>query len=241
MRFYKALRPIRALSFDLDDTLYHNIPFIKDVEEWFSRYLTARYGLPDCCSAYAFWEHDKDLIALSQPELKNDVTYLRAKALTVTFARLQRVLPIMEALELVQIFIKKRSQVPVPESSLRLLDQLKSRVPLIALSNGNVCTQTLGLDHYFCFDLRPGLSPHQLRKPYPDLFQQAAQRLGVPLESILHVGDEPLSDVHGAVGAGCQCAWLKGGVAGRSSGIKNLLWLPTVELDDLAELLLIVH
>jgi putative hydrolase of the HAD superfamily len=45
-------------------------------------------------------------------------------------------------------------------------------------------------------------------KPFPEIFQLAAQRLGVPAEQILMVGDSLNHDVRGAVAAGMQALWL---------------------------------
>ncbi|HEX6511233.1 MAG TPA: HAD family hydrolase [Chloroflexota bacterium] len=43
-----------------------------------------------------------------------------------------------------------------------------------------------------------------VRKPAPEIFRLAAQRLGVELPAMLHVGDRPDIDVQGAISAGAQ-------------------------------------
>ncbi len=240
MRFYKALSKVKALTFDLDDTLYNNAPRIAAAEAWFAAYLTERYALPQFTANPAFWAQLKEECAAAAPSLRDDVTLLRARALEYSFARLKCPLSSpSEAMELVQIFIRKRSEVPVPPASLQLLSYLKSRLPLAAVSNGNVQLEALGLQPYFVFDLRPSLQPGRRSKPCADLFYEAAARFGCAPSEILHVGDEPATDVNGALGAGCQCAWLKGGIAGLSPGSVALRQLPTLELDSLQELQLL--
>lgn len=46
-----------------------------------------------------------------------------------------------------------------------------------------------------------------IAKPRPEIFRNAAQRAGVPTERIVHVGDDRLTDVQGAVGAGCRAVY----------------------------------
>lgn len=43
-----------------------------------------------------------------------------------------------------------------------------------------------------------------IRKPAPEIFQEAARRLEVPVGAMLHVGDHAVNDVQGALGAGAQ-------------------------------------
>ena len=241
MRFNKALQPIAALSFDLDDTLYDNAPVIAAAESWFAAYLTSRYRLPGYCLDVRFWTEQKKLTAQLYPQLKDDVTLLRAQALCDTFERLKRPLKdISEALQLVDIFIDKRSAVSVPPETHRVLQRLALKLPLCAISNGNVRATRLGLKDYFAFDLRPATTPGMARKPAADLYLQAAARLNIPPQSLLHVGDEPMTDVAGALAAGCQCAWLRGGIAGRSPKDDKLFTLPTLEIDALADLLRLI-
>ncbi|GIW86923.1 MAG: hypothetical protein KatS3mg108_1247 [Isosphaeraceae bacterium] len=42
------------------------------------------------------------------------------------------------------------------------------------------------------------------RKPHPEFYAAACRRLGIPAESVLHVGDDPMNDGAGARAAGLQ-------------------------------------
>ena len=44
MKFYRPLKPFKAISFDLDDTLYDNRPIIKKAEKDFIVYLNETYA-----------------------------------------------------------------------------------------------------------------------------------------------------------------------------------------------------
>lgn len=44
----------------------------------------------------------------------------------------------------------------------------------------------------------------RVRKPDPEIFRRAAARLGVPCEACVFVGDHPINDIQGALGAGMK-------------------------------------
>lgn len=239
MKFNALPGPIRAVTFDLDDTLYNNAPCIGAAEIWFADLLSSRYHLPTQCREVSFWKIHKARTQERQPELGNDVTLLRAQALVDTFAFLGCPLKggLQEGLALTYEFIARRSQVRVPESTFAFLAAIRRLVPIAALSNGNIDLQAAGLQGIFAFDLRPSLQPGCRAKPHPDLYLQAAARFGIRPQELLHVGDESLTDVQGAKNAGVQCAWLKGGIAGLSSPNLQADRLPEIELQQLDELL----
>jgi HAD superfamily hydrolase (TIGR01509 family) len=47
-------------------------------------------------------------------------------------------------------------------------------------------------------------------KPAPEAFRYAAGAVGVPTDRLLHVGDQPIDDMFGALRAGCRAAWIPG-------------------------------
>lgn len=240
MIVFKRLYPVKVISFDLDDTLYDNVPVMKRAEEEFARYLCERYALPQSASEPAFWHEAKDRLAAADPELYNDVTFLRALGLMQTFKELGRPLPggLNEAGALVREFVRIRSSFEVPQSSKELLLKLRERYIVCAVSNGNSDLNLNDLHSYFDHDLRPQ-RPFPRRKPYSDLFDNLGQLTGAKPTEILHVGDEPLSDLRGAVLAGVQCAVLYKGYAGLSSGFESFLQVPHLLLHSLDELLML--
>lgn len=237
MRFYKALNHIKAISFDLDDTLYDNVPVITRAEEILCTELERRYELAALGADLHFWDRMREETLKAQRELEHDVTELRVRTLLRGFVQLG--CPLKrgwdEARELIAFFIKVRSEIKVPTSTFDLLAYLGSRYPIAAISNGNSDIQCDGLAPYFRYDLRPALHGAKC-KPNPDLFLSYAKKLGIRPQEILHVGDDPLTDVQGAVEAGCQCAWLEGGYAGKCRGASALRVLPQVVLSSLEEL-----
>lgn len=237
MRFFKNPGVIRAVSFDLDDTLYDNQPVIQRAEEEFAQLLQHRYQLPESASDHVFWRGVRIAVLSLQPVLLNDVNEWRIRSLEAAFKLLRRPLAggRVEAEGLLADFVRLRSRVQVPPYSAALLKRIRARYPLAALSNGNVDLRQLGLEDSFDYNLRPSLKGPS-SKPAASMFQKFAELAGVRIQEILHVGDEPFTDIHGAVWAGCQCAWLYRGLAWRSPDETALRVLPCVQLDSLGEL-----
>ncbi|SPT69262.1 flavin mononucleotide phosphatase [Anaerobiospirillum thomasii] len=237
MIFYKRLPRLKALSFDLDDTVYDNVPAIHKAEVDFCLYLQQKYDLPAFTASQSFWAESKAQVLKLDRSLEGDVTLCRAKALQHGFLKLGVPLSSFdEALELVNHFIFMRSSnIKVDIDVIELLRRLKERYVLVAISNGNVDTRILQLDEIFEFDLRPKHGQWR-QKPYSDLFDEFLQRYKLKPSEVLHVGDDPVTDVLGSVQAGFNSACIYKGYAGKSHGFDYYRALPHVVLKDVFEL-----
>ena len=58
------------------------------------------------------------------------------------------------------------------------------------------------------FDVVAVSGDYGIHKPDRRLFDLAAQKLNVPNEACLFVGDHPVNDIKGALGAGMQAIWM---------------------------------
>jgi len=56
-------------------------------------------------------------------------------------------------------------------------------------------------------------------KPDPRIFAAACERLGCAPNEVLHVGDDLRLDVHGALDAGMQAAWVRRDGEGREDDV----------------------
>ena len=231
MRIYKALSPIKALSFDLDDTLYPNSDVISKAELAMQRRLRqvlgdVGYNQPD------YWWQQRKVLAAVQPDIRHDVS--RWRLLALEHGLTSQGISSCEAAELAELamsaFLTARTDVQLAANIRPLLEQLASRYPLVAITNGNADIQQMGIGDLFQFALRAG--PDGRMKPYPDLFLNAARRLQVEPCEIMHIGDHSKSDVLGALTAGCQSAWLNL----TPGSVKALKTLPHLEISDVLEL-----
>ena len=67
------------------------------------------------------------------------------------------------------------------------------------------------------------------------MFDEAAQRLGVRTSEILHVGDDPVTDVKGALNAGCLTAMFA--FLPEYRNVSRCTILPDISLSSLDEVL----
>jgi len=237
MKFYRRLQPIAAISFDLDDTLYANRPIMVNAEQkmlaYFSQYFpqTASQGEQAC--RYYWRQYRSQALALDAT-LIHDVTALRLESyyLAIKALGVESQLARQQAKKALCYFIEQRSEFELPTESKRLLMLLKTYFPLVAITNGNVDFNKLGLNHYFQAIYHPGKGIK--RKPAHDMFNKACQQLMIMPAQLLHVGDCGHADIYGALQAGCQTAWIN-----RYGVGKPIKVLPHIELTNISELALL--
>ena len=228
MKFYRLLRPFKAISFDLDDTLYDNHPIIKKAEDDFLIYLKQTYSELSELDARQ-WGLYKNHLVREFPTLINDVSLWRIKILE----RVMTIYGIAEykAIEYAQIafteFLRLRSDFSVPNESIVLLEKLSQHYPIIAITNGNVDEKQIGLHDKFQFILKAG--GKFKAKPHNALFVEAAKQLHIEVSDILHIGDHLISDVFGAQNSGAQAIWLNE----HNQALTTAKLLPTVEITQL--------
>ncbi|WP_094751301.1 5-amino-6-(5-phospho-D-ribitylamino)uracil phosphatase YigB [Psychromonas sp. CD1] len=231
MKFYRALKPFKAISFDLDDTLYDNHPIIKKAESDFLLYLNKTYAQLSELTAHQ-WGLYKNHLLREYPQLIHDVSQWRLETLKriMCIYGITEYIAIDSAQQALTEFLRLRSAFKVPQKSLDLLDRLAQQYPVIAITNGNVDTHQIGLDNKFKFVLKAG-NGYQA-KPSADLFIEAAQRLNIAVSEIIHVGDHLISDVFGAQNSGAQAVWLNE----NKQSLAGARLLPTVEITQLDQL-----
>ncbi|BFU60271.1 MULTISPECIES: HAD-IA family hydrolase [Rodentibacter] len=232
MKFYRNLHPFKVISFDLDDTLYDNREVITAAVARFIQYVQ---NLTQCPSFGEEWGELKDQIARKNPRLSEDVTEWRKEALrqflvkkdknaeeidrTLTFAMNE--------------FFHWRHRITVPEETISVLNSLKTDYKLSVITNGNVEPSRIGLTQ---FDLILRGGEHGRAKPHEDLFLQTARYFNIAPQEILHVGDNLITDVQGAIQAGCQAVWINLS-ENTLADFSEATLLPTLEINQLTELL----
>lgn len=196
--------PIRAVLFDLDDTLWPIVPVIMRAEtllfEWLSEHaprVSQRYTIATLRA------HRAQLMA-DQPALAFDLAALRHTSLCEIFDLCGE--DISKVDQAMQLFSHARNQVTPFEDVLACLPGLSSRLILGSLTNGGADLQAIGLAHHF----KVSLASHQLgcAKPDPKIFNAACDALQLAPEHVAYVGDDLKLDVEGAQKAGLTGIWL---------------------------------
>lgn len=233
VQFYRKLQPISVISFDLDDTLYDNVPIMQNAEQQTQEFIARQYPQASHWDI-EHWQRRRLSVMQRNLQLSSDMTLLRLTTLSEGFSEAGITAPWQAAEQVMAFFRYHRSNFMVDDHSLQLLQQLKCHYRLAAISNGNVECDKIGLADYFDLVIQPG---EGLRgKPFADMFDRVKTHFEVPAERILHVGDHPYSDILGAHRAGCQSAWFRGGLGHTG----QLRVLPTFCFNQLQQLATVV-
>lgn len=207
---------ISAITLDLDDTLWPVWPSIERAEVKLHAWLTGH--LPKTAAAFdtAGLRRLRDRVALQRPEWSHDLSAIRLESLRDAM-RLSGDDP-AQAEAAFAVFIDARQRVDLYPDVSEALARLAARHPLIALTNGNASLERIGLAEFFEGSVTA--REFGVGKPAPEIFHEACRRLARPPDAVLHVGDDLLLDVAGAVAAGMPAAWIqredqlaRGGVA----------------------------
>ena len=196
---------IKAISFDLDDTLWPIWPTIERAEKALQDWLGFHAPMAAAMFASAGALRDiRDEIGLTRPDLKSNLSALRREAIRLALLRAGENPLLAEAA--FDVFFEERQRVTLYDDALATLDFLVTRFPLVSVSNGNADVDRVGLGKYF----RASISAQTfgVGKPDPRIFHAAAGALDLAPQDVLHVGDDATLDGLGALNAGMQCAWL---------------------------------
>lgn len=200
----EALYGIRAISFDLDNTLWEVESVIRKAEAELWHWLATNYPqIPERFKA-------EDMLALRQvvmqqnPHKSHDFRYLRKKVLEQVAADCGCDPELVEPA--FRVFDTARNAVELYPEVQEELQYLYERFTIIAVTNGNANLETIGIRHLFHGVVTA--SETGVSKPAPRIFAAAARLAGFLPGEILHVGDHPEHDVHGAREAGFRVAWV---------------------------------
>ena len=198
------MREVQAIIFDLDDTLWDVRPVILRAEHVMLQYLADRYPRVLDMHTVEFMRDVRARMALENPAMRHDFTWLRREALRV-HAR-EAGYPETMVDEVFAVFYRARNEVVLYDDVLPALGALQQRFRLFAISNGNADLAAIGLARYFERSL--AAREAGMLKPDPRIFAMLLERAGLAPRHAVHVGDDPEADVEGARRAGVAPVWL---------------------------------
>ena len=196
---------IRAISLDLDDTLWPIGPIMAHAEQALKQWLGA--NAPGALALYDQAEWVQQARRRAQAALADkphDFSAMRRDMIGQALAQAGEQTDL--ATPAFEVFYAARQQVTLFDDALETLDFLAQRFPLAALTNGNADVQRVGLGAFFQFAV--SAHEHGIAKPDPRIFWHTAERLNLAPEAVLHVGDDAALDILGARAAGMPCVWL---------------------------------
>ena len=198
------MQGIRAITLDLDDTLWPIGPVIRRAEAALREWLTL--NVPAVVE-----QHSPEQVAevrrqvfRDHADMLHDLTFIRCEVLR----RMGRAAGVGDYFvgDAFRAFDAARNTVELFPEVAASLESLSRRYTLIAVTNGNARLDKVGIDHWFagCVAARDVGKA----KPHPAMFQAALAAGGHGTAQTLHVGDHPEHDVHGAKQAGLQSVWV---------------------------------
>ncbi len=196
---------IRAITLDLDDTLWPIWPTIARAEAalqaWLAQHAPAAAAMHAAPGAL---REVRLQMSAQRPDLAHDMTALRRESIRLLLTRAGDDPALAEPA--FEVFFAERQRVQFFEDALPALEFLSSRFPVVALSNGNADVQRVGIGRHFC----AAFSSRTLGvgKPDPRMFHVGARAAGVAPGEVLHIGDDVHLDGVGALNAGMQMAWV---------------------------------
>jgi HAD superfamily hydrolase (TIGR01549 family) len=195
---------MQVLSLDLDDTLWPVAPVIeaaeRDLYAWMQRTHPAVAEGHSVQSMRAL----RAAVATEYPAQAHDLTFLRREALARQFRAASH--DAAHADHALEVFLAARNRVELYPDVRPALERLRGKYRLFALSNGNADLTRCGLAQFF--EGHVTARSAGAAKPDARIFARLLSEADVRCADVLHVGDDPLTDVDGAVRAGLQAVWL---------------------------------
>jgi len=195
---------IRAVAFDLDNTLWEVEPVIARAEERWMQWLRENCPRIPERLTLADLRLSRQQLAAQEPHRAHDFTYLRIASLAQHARECGYDAAIAE--RAFEIFFAARNELDLYPDVRPGLDRLRRRYALATLSNGNADLGRIGLADYFTVSLNArGVGA---AKPDRRCFERLTRDLALAPGEVLYVGDDPLLDVEAARAAGLRTAWM---------------------------------
>ncbi len=198
------LGDLRAVAFDLDNTLWDVGPVIvraeQRLQEWLREHcprITERLSIEEMRAA-------RERLARSEPHNAHDFTYLRVTALAAHARECGYGEDVAE--RAFEVFFAARNELQPYADVQPALERLRARYTLASLSNGNADLERIGLARLFSISLNA--RQIGVAKPHPRCFEQLVRDLRLEPRNILYVGDDPFLDVAASRAAGLRTAWM---------------------------------
>ena len=199
-------KKIRMITFDLDDTLWDNVPTITKAEIETRKWIENKVGKIDWGDLNDFLNLREELIKEDE-SIKWDISKLRKE---IFRKKLAHITPEKYRNKIVEdaftVFISKRHEVKLFDGVETALRQLSKSFVLGVLTNGNADIFRFGIGKYFSFSVSSLEAKNS--KPNRAHFDKAIQIMGdIKIDEILHIGDHQVNDILAAYDLNIESLW----------------------------------
>lgn len=198
------MQGIRAITLDLDDTLWAIEPVIVRAEQQLWQHLSENYSRIDEKFSAEDIYNIRVAVMDEFTDHWHDFRFLRKKSLERIAAAAGYGAEIVDPA--FDVFDQARNDVELFADVLPQLESLSRDYKLVALTNGNANLETIGIAKYFHDFIAS--SDVGVSKPAKKIFEVAVAAAGCSAGEVLHVGDHPETDIEGARQAGLTTAWM---------------------------------
>ena len=200
------IKQIKMITFDLDDTLWDNVPTITRAEIDTRKWIEERVGKIS-------WGDFNDFINLRDNLIKEDasvewdISKLRKEIFRIKLGHIKpsslRDKIVDEAFT---VFMNKRHEVLLFDGVADALKALSEKYILGVLTNGNADVYKFNIGKYFTFAISS--LEAKASKPNRSHFDLAVKQVdGVTFNEILHIGDHQINDILFAHKLGIDTLW----------------------------------
>lgn len=198
------MNSIRAICFDLDDTLWDVWPVIRRAEQAMYDFLLARYPQAVATMTIESMREARMRVALEHPQMAHDFSFLRTEALRQQALASGCAGTMAE--EAFDVFLRARNEIELYGDTRPALELLRQRYRLFSASNGNADLTRIGLAHFF----ERSIAAREVGalKPDPVVYWKVIEGTDLTPQEVLFIGDDPELDVDGARRAGMLPVWI---------------------------------
>ena len=209
---------IKLITFDLDDTLWDNLPVIVEAESDMVNWLQER--VPEFSRTYKETARSyRAQVLQTRPQIQYDMNKIR---LSVLECVLQDCTDNKNeahelALSALCIFHGRRNRFLLMDYAEEVLSTLSQRYSLASVTNGTSDVRQSPIGEYF--DLSLNAANVQAAKPNPIMFLTVLSQMGAQPHEAVHVGDQPIDDIECAAKLGMQTIQFHTTERGRQRGL----------------------
>ena len=199
-------KKIRVITFDLDDTLWDNVPTITKAEIETRKWIENKVGKINWGDLNDFLNLREELIKEDE-SIKWDISKLRKE---IFRRKLAHITPEKYRNKLVEdafaVFISRRHEVMLFDGVEVALKQLSKNFLLGVLTNGNADIFRFNIGKYFSFSVSSLEAKNS--KPNRAHFDKAIEIMeNIKFDEILHIGDHQVNDILAAYDLGIESLW----------------------------------